>query len=405
MIALTWLRGLLAHRRGRLLADRRSASPSASRCSRRSARSCRRPTSKMTAARDRPASPSTGRSRPQPAPTRPPCCARSARQPGVARRAAGRLRADHRACSASAGGSTQKTGAGQACSACRRLRARRSPGELRTLAGQPAPACCSPSRPPPTCTPRPGDTITIGRAGGGRRARCTVDGVVDLPAADSLFQQRRRAAPAPSRRRRRTTSCCCPQRDVRRASSAARAAVAPQIHARLVARACPAARAPPSRRSPARAQPRDAARRRRPRRRQPRHRPRRARARTRSTPQLLFLFLGVPGASSPACVTALDRRGRRRPAPPRRGAAAHPRRLDRASSCGSRSAETALAGGVGVAVGLGAALVIGTRAFGTASFGAGTLAAVLWAGGAALAGLLDRRRLRSRCPPGATRAR
>ena len=48
----------------------------------------------------------------------------------------------------------------------------------------------------------------------------------------------------------------------------------------------------------------------------------------------------------------------------------------------------ALAAGLGIAAGLGAALLIGTSQFGTASFGAGTLAAVLWAGGAALAGLV-----------------
>ncbi|MDP9346247.1 MAG: ABC transporter permease, partial [Actinomycetota bacterium] len=44
-------------------------------------------------------------------------------------------------------------------------------------------------------------------------------------------------------------------------------------------------------------------------------------------------------------------------------------------------------GGAGVAAGLAAALVIGSTAFGTASFGASTLAAVFWAGGAAAAGL------------------
>ncbi|MCW3016023.1 MAG: hypothetical protein JWO02_3115, partial [Solirubrobacterales bacterium] len=41
----------------------------------------------------------------------------------------------------------------------------------------------------------------------------------------------------------------------------------------------------------------------------------------------------------------------------------------------------------GVALGLGAALIIGSTTFGTTSFGASTLAAVLWAGGAAIAGL------------------
>jgi putative ABC transport system permease protein len=50
-------------------------------------------------------------------------------------------------------------------------------------------------------------------------------------------------------------------------------------------------------------------------------------------------------------------------------------------------AEAALAGGIGVLVGLGAALLIGRVTFGTASFGAGTLAAALWAGGAAVTGL------------------
>jgi putative ABC transport system permease protein len=43
---------------------------------------------------------------------------------------------------------------------------------------------------------------------------------------------------------------------------------------------------------------------------------------------------------------------------------------------------------VGIALGLAAALAIGASTFGTASFGASTLAAVLWAGGAALAGLI-----------------
>jgi putative ABC transport system permease protein len=51
-------------------------------------------------------------------------------------------------------------------------------------------------------------------------------------------------------------------------------------------------------------------------------------------------------------------------------------------------AETALAGGVGVAAGLGTALAVGAAAFGTASFGASTAAAVAWAAGAGIAGLL-----------------
>ncbi|MEA2171835.1 MAG: putative transport system permease protein, partial [Solirubrobacteraceae bacterium] len=50
-------------------------------------------------------------------------------------------------------------------------------------------------------------------------------------------------------------------------------------------------------------------------------------------------------------------------------------------------AETMLAGGAGVAIGLGAALLIGSASFGSASFGASTLAGLLWAAGAALTGL------------------
>src|SRR5207248_2715257 len=50
--------------------------------------------------------------------------------------------------------------------------------------------------------------------------------------------------------------------------------------------------------------------------------------------------------------------------------------------------ETALTAGVGIAAGLGAALLIGSAEFGGASFGAGTLSAVLWALGAGITGLL-----------------
>ena len=69
--------------------------------------------------------------------------------------------------------------------------------------------------------------------------------------------------------------------------------------------------------------------------------------------QILFLFLGVPGSDPGRARHGADRLGRRRPAPARRGAAAHPRSLDaharadragrdavrrRASACSSASA-------------------------------------------------------------------
>jgi putative ABC transport system permease protein len=103
--------------------------------------------------------------------------------------------------------------------------------------------------------------------------------------------------------------------------------------------------------------------------------------------QILFLFLGVPGAILAGLVTALiasagaDRR--RRDAALLRTRGASTRTLVRIAM-----AETLFAGIFGVAVGLGAALLIGKSSFGTASFGAGTVSAILWAVGAGLVGLV-----------------
>ena len=102
--------------------------------------------------------------------------------------------------------------------------------------------------------------------------------------------------------------------------------------------------------------------------------------------QILFLFLGVPGAILAGLVTALiasagaDRRRRDSALLRTRGAST--RALVRIAL-----AETGFAGVIGVLVGLGAALLIGKSTFGTASFGAGTVSAVLWALGAAIVGL------------------
>ena len=102
--------------------------------------------------------------------------------------------------------------------------------------------------------------------------------------------------------------------------------------------------------------------------------------------QILFLFLGVPGAILAGLVTALiasagaDRRRRDSALLRTRGAST--RTLVRIAM-----AETVFAGVIGVLLGLGAALLIGKSSFGTASFGAGTVSAVLWALGAAIVGL------------------
>ena len=102
--------------------------------------------------------------------------------------------------------------------------------------------------------------------------------------------------------------------------------------------------------------------------------------------QILFLFLGVPGAVLAGLLTTLTasagRERRRRDAALLRTRGASTRALV-ALGLG----ETLLAGGAGVFAGLGAALIIGSTTFGTASFGAGSVSAILWAAGAALAGL------------------
>ncbi|MDX6691557.1 MAG: putative transport system permease protein [Solirubrobacteraceae bacterium] len=103
--------------------------------------------------------------------------------------------------------------------------------------------------------------------------------------------------------------------------------------------------------------------------------------------QLLFLFLGVPGAILAGLVTAsIASAGagrRRRDAALLRTRGASTRRLVTVAL-----GETSMAAGAGVALGLLVALLIGSTTFGTTSFGASTLAAVLWAVGAALVGLV-----------------
>jgi putative ABC transport system permease protein len=103
--------------------------------------------------------------------------------------------------------------------------------------------------------------------------------------------------------------------------------------------------------------------------------------------QILFLFLGVPGAILAGLVTALiasaGAERRRRDAALLRTRGASTRTLVRIAL-----AETLFAGTLGVILGLGAALLLGQSTFGIASFGAGTVSAVLWAIGAAAAGLL-----------------
>jgi putative ABC transport system permease protein len=102
--------------------------------------------------------------------------------------------------------------------------------------------------------------------------------------------------------------------------------------------------------------------------------------------QVLFLFLGVPGAVLAGLLTVAvansgaERRRREQALLRTRGASR--RQLARLGLL-----EAGLVGGVGALAGLGIALVVGQVAFGTPSFGAGLSQAVGWSSAAALIGL------------------
>jgi putative ABC transport system permease protein len=286
---------------------------------------------------------------------------------------------------ASAGGSVQSTGPGRVLGIPDGYRAA-FPGELRTLAGSDTGVLLA-QQTAANLHARPGDTVSIARAGMAP-AKVRVDGVVDLPAAGSLFQ--RVGAPVGAQPQAPPDNVILlPQRDFARIEGPLAKLrpdlVRTQVHAGLehVLPGSPSAAFTAVS----------------------------GKARNLETrlsgaglvgdnlgaaldhargdalyAQILFLFLGVPGAILAGLVTAsiaaagADRR--RRDAALLRTRGATTRQLVRLAL-----GEAALAGGVGVVAGLGAALLIGRITFGTASFGAGTLAAVLWAGGAALTGL------------------
>ncbi len=102
--------------------------------------------------------------------------------------------------------------------------------------------------------------------------------------------------------------------------------------------------------------------------------------------QVLFLFLGLPGAVLAGLLTATvastgrDRRRREQALLRARGATT--RQLLRLGTV-----EAVAAGVLGAAAGLGLALLVGHLAFGTGAFGATTASALGWAAGSALAGM------------------
>ncbi len=280
---------------------------------------------------------------------------------------------------ATTGGSTQQTGPGKVLGLPDGY-AGTFPGEIRPLSGLGTGVLLA-QQTAANLHAKAGDTVSIGKPGGAR-ASVKVDGVVDLPAADSLFQKV--GAPVGAQLQAPPDNVILLPQSIFNTVERG-APVTTQVHALLSHKL-------PGSPSPAFTQVS-------------------GNARNLEThlagaglvgdnlgsaldnarkdalyAELLFLFLGVPGAILAGLVTAsiasagADRR--RRDAALLRTRGASTRQLVRVAL-----GETALAGGLGVAAGLGGALLIGSAAFGTASFGASTLAAALWAAAAAAAGL------------------
>jgi putative ABC transport system permease protein len=288
--------------------------------------------------------------------------------------------------SASAGGSGQTTGPGRVLGLPPGY-ASTFPGQLRTLSGSGTGVLLA-QQTAANLHARPGDTVSIGRAGL-PPATVHVDGIVDLPQADSLFQ-RVGAPPGAQAQAPPDNVVLLPAatfRTIEGPLSARRAdLVRSQVHVAL-RHDLPA--------SPGAAFDRVSG--------QARNLESRLagaalvgdnlgatldKARSDALyAELLFLFLGLPGAVVAALLTAtLAAAGARR----RRDdqALLRTRGATTRHLVGFAALEAAVAGTVGVAVGLGAALLVGAVAFGSASFGASGVSAALWAGGSALAGLV-----------------
>ena len=377
MVALTWLRGLLAHRRGRLLSTAIGVAVGVALLA-SIGTFLSSTTSKMTS-RAITQVPVDWQVEGQ-AGTNPADLLHKTRAQTGVRAALPVSFAQTTGLSATAAGSTQQTGPGRVLGLPDNY-ATTFPGVIRVLSGTGTGALLY-QQTAANLHAKPGDTITIGRPGGGK-ATVKVDGIVDLPSIDSLFQKV--GAPVGAQPQAPPDNVVLlPQRTF--AAVERGAPVVTQIHTRLSHQL-------PGSPDAAFAQVSGNAR----------------NLETHLTggglvgdnlgtaldgarkdalyAELLFLFLGVPGAILAGLVTAsiaaAGRDRRRRDAALLRTRGASTRQLVRIALN-----ETALSGVAGVAVGLGAALLIGSAAFGTANFGASTTAAVLWAGGAALAGLL-----------------
>ena len=235
----------------------------------------------------------------------------------------------------------------------------------------------------------PGDIVTIGRAGLSA-TKVRIDGVVDLPQADSLFQQVGAVPGSTSHAAPPDNVLLLPAAQWHRLFDAMAVAhpdlVSTQIHARishqlptdpsaafssvsrsannLEAKLVGAGRVGDNLAAALSAAREDAL-----------------------YAQVLFVFLGLPGVVLAALLTATV------------AAAGAPRRrreqaLLRARGAGSRVlaqvalVETAAVAAAGALLGLGLAAIVGSTAFHSARFGASTGSALLWAGLAVLAGTI-----------------
>jgi putative ABC transport system permease protein len=383
MVTLTWLRGLVAHRRGRLLATALGVAVAVALLASIGA-FLSATTSKMT----------------QRAITRVPIDWQVEVQPGANPADVSGIIRHHpgvrtalpvgfgrtTGLQAKTGGTVQTTGPGRVLGLPDGY-AQAFPGEIRPLAGS-ASGVLLAQQTAANLHARPGDTVSIGRPGQAP-AKVRVDGVVDLPAADSLFQ-RVGAPPGAQPQAPPDNVILLPAAQFAQIEGAATRSqadtVRTQVHATIThdlpgspsaafgvvsgkARNLEVRLAGAGIVGDNLGAALDQAR------------------KDALYAELLFLFLGVPGAILAGMVTGTIASAgagrRRRDAALLRTRGASTRQLVRVAL-----AETAVAAGAGVAVGLAAALVIGQVAFGTASFGAGPVAAALWAGGAALAGLV-----------------
>jgi putative ABC transport system permease protein len=375
MVALIWLRGLLAHRRGRLAATAAGVAVSVALIASIGA-FLSATTSRMTSraiarvAVDWQVEGRPGTNARQ-------LLSGVARFPGIERALPVRI-APTSGLQARTGGSVQGTGPGKVLGLPPGY-ARAFPGELRTLSGAGTGVLLF-QQTAANLHARPGDFVTIG--GASHKAGVRVDGVVDLPAEDSLFQHVG-TPPGAQPQAPPDNVIVLPAAQFARLMGPGTI----QIHARLDHRTLPS--------SPSAAFTAVSG--------------RGLNLETRLAgrglvgdnlgaaldqarqdalyAELLFLFLGLPGALVAGLLTAAiastGADARRRDGALLRTRGATTRQLVHVAL-----GETAVAAGTGIAAGLAGALAIGAMEFGGAGFGASTTAAILWAGGAALAGLL-----------------